>query len=249
MRRVSRGDRVLADLEFLNWEAQIWRMVRRWDAARDLLAFGWAQYALWLIWDDRRREASGYAQRVVEVARTWTGQPQRLSATLEPAIHVTGLFLRRSPIGPEGSARAVEYLHSWLGNALPSDLECAIYRDMAENAWFAGRRAAALEFADHAQRLAERSELPDALRATRALRVDLFLQTGQAQKALPLLIPVEEHPLAFHQVLESMRWVMVLYGLGAYNEAADHLAQTYALIECHQYLNFLESADVLARRF
>jgi hypothetical protein len=36
---------------------------------------------------------------------------------------------------------------------------------------------------------------------------------------------------------------------GDHSAAADHLAQAYALIERHQYPNFRQSADDLARRF
>jgi transcriptional regulator with XRE-family HTH domain len=248
-RRAHRGDRALLDLEFLDWEARIWPLAQRSTAARELLTLGWAGYAMWLTWDNRLKEGSEYAQRAIEFANTGVSLSPVMCRALEEAVHVVGLAFIRSSDGPVEATRAFEYVHSWLREAGSVEWECALYRDLAGYAYRTGHRAAALGLADRAQLLAERTELLQPRMHSRAVRVDLFLRSGLAQKALPLLVPVGDYIEPFHQILEALRWVNVLWDLGDRSAAADHLTQAYDLIERYQYPNFRQSADDLARRF
>jgi transcriptional regulator with XRE-family HTH domain len=242
---IIQGDRSLMDLEFLAWQAQIWPQAAYSAAAKELLALGWASYAAWLTWDDRRQEAGPYAARAIDLVRAEGRKTERSLAILERAVHVCGL------VTAHGSARsawadAVEWLQAWLPHAAGAGWEIALYRDMAENASWAGQPEAANAFADRACRLAEQLEDESAARLCRDVRADLFVRSGQPRKALGLLSPPEAHAVTLQRLLGTLRWVRMMRSLGE-PAAAAWLAEAYALIERHGYPQFRGTADELAR--
>jgi transcriptional regulator with XRE-family HTH domain len=243
--QVLQGERHLMDLEFLDWEARLWPLASRSASGQELLAQGWSSYAVWLSWDDRKREAGQYARRVLDLARGAAKLGPGVLAAVQEAIHVSGLILAWSG-SRTGPARAVNWLRVWRSAGSGPRWEIPFYREMGDYAWYAGQGAAALSFANHARRLAEQAEDPSALRLCQGVQVDLLVRAGRAREALPLLSSPDDYSLGLARLLETLRWVKVLRALGE-PSASDWLNQAYSLIERYRYPNFRKTADELAR--
>ena len=244
---VQSGDRRLLDLEFLAWQAQVWPLAARSAGARDLLASGWTNYAEWLTWDGRVREANVYANRVLDLVRTKPQRTGRLISQLECALLVSGRVLAQGT-GRDAKANAVKQLQMWLPGAGGTHLEVMLYNDMAEHAWWAGETDAAVAFSQRSYRLAERSGNAAWIAACGDGRADLFLRLGQPEKARDFVFPPAPEEFHYLRIGRILRWVRL--GL-ALNDptAADWLAEAYALIEKHGYHRYRPSAEALTREF
>jgi hypothetical protein len=241
---VLRGQRELMDLECLAWQAAVWPLAAHSGAARELLTLGWASYAEWITWDGRLREAGSYAKRAIELGRAERRRTGVQPRGMEIATHVLGVVLGRGRTGDAGTA-AVEWLRAWLPEAAGSRFEVELHCDIASYVLRAGQSDAADACAQQAACLAERLGDENLIRVSRHRRADVSLESGQPQKALALLCPLDPYP--FGRLMETLRWVRVLSELGERSTAADRLAEAYALIEQYGYSEYRASADALAR--
>jgi hypothetical protein len=144
---------------------------------------------------------------------------------------------------------AVDRLRLWLPEAVDTDWEVDLYRHLAERAWWAGERDAAVAFADRSCSLVERLEAPGLLKAWCPLgRADLYMRSGQPQEALALL-QLPETDLAPHDMIRrSLRWARALHAVGD-RKAEEWLTGATALIEQYDYAPFRAEADELSRTF
>jgi hypothetical protein len=143
---------------------------------------------------------------------------------------------------------AVEELRVWLPDASGSDWEADLYKNLAEHAWWAGQPDAAVAFADRACLLAERLGAQDLLGWCLFGRADLYLRSGQPEKAIALLpAPEPAHP-PFGRIQRSLKWAQALHAVGD-RTAGDWLADARGLIEQYGYAPFQKEADELARSF
>lgn len=243
---VEHGSRALMDLEFLLWKERTWRLAAESEAARELLADGCSRYAVWLSWDDRKREAAEYARRAL--ALVGEPGPNRLELpSRERAVHVAALVIGRGG-GRDGPRRAVEWLRSWLLPGSTPYWESFLCREMAEHALQAGEHAAALAFAGRACELAARLEDPFAPARCRDVTIDVLRATGRHREALRLLESIDEEGIPIQRILAALRWAHVLSALGERTAAAQHLAEARDLIAGHGYPNFDRTVEQLARR-
>jgi transcriptional regulator with XRE-family HTH domain len=243
--RVLAGRRALVDLEFLSWEIALWPLAARSAAARELLMRGWSEYARWLSWEDRRREASIYAERVLDRVRAAGRVPSGSLVTVWGSVHVSGLVMGRS--GTRGApGRAVEWLQSWLDVTRGTPCEVALYRDVSDHLNRDGRREAALACALQAYGMAEQLEDPDALRLCRSVHASVLLSAGEARKVLPLLIPPDEHSHPVNQILEALQWARALLAVGEREAAIQRLREAYRIIDRYDYPSFRPTVDGLA---
>jgi transcriptional regulator with XRE-family HTH domain len=245
--KVESGDRDLMDLEFLAWQAAILPRAARSAAARGLLAQGWSHCAVWLTWDDRRREAEKYASRVLEVVPSEGDRVRHPSGTVQRAVHVTGLVIAQGA-GQTAKQEAVEWLRMWLPVARDSPWEAMLYQETAENAWWAGWHTAALQLATRSCDLAEQTGDMNLVRACRNVRGDLWMRAGEFERSLSDLPLPSEHDPPIEQILGTMRYAQVLLGMGD-PSASDFLVRACHLIHRYGYPGFRARADALAREF
>jgi transcriptional regulator with XRE-family HTH domain len=246
--RTTYGDRRLLDLEFLAWQAAIWPLATRSDAARQTLGKACAFYAEWLSWDGRWREANSAATRAIDLLRTTDPRTPDFIGAMRCAIQVCARATAQST-AVNAQREAVEQLRVWLPDAAGSIWEVDLYRHLAERAWWAGEHDAAVAFADRSCSLVERLEAPGILQVWCPLgRADLYLRSSRPHEALALL-QLPEIDLPPHDMIRRrLRWARALHAVGD-SKAEDWLTDATALIEQYDYAPFRAEADALRRSF
>jgi transcriptional regulator with XRE-family HTH domain len=245
--RATLGDRRLLDLELLAWQAMIWPLAARSDAARQILGGALAFYAEWLTWDGRWREAGQAGTRALDLLQSTARRTDQIMIKVACAAQVRARIAAQST-ALNAKVAAVEQLRACLPLDSASVWAVYQYRHLAEAASLAGQPEAAARFADRGYCLAERLEDLGLMGYCRDGRADLHLRAGQPHEALALLTPPEYASIPYGMILDRLRWVRALITVGD-ESAVDWLEEAYALIEAHGYAPFRAEADELAHTF
>jgi transcriptional regulator with XRE-family HTH domain len=246
-RRVTFGDRRLLELEFLAWQAAIWPLAARSEAARQSLGGALASYAEWLTWDGRWQEAGTAAERALDLLQTTDRRTRAFIGGMQCTVQVCARVVGQSK-ALNARIAAVERLRVWLPAAGGGEWHVDLYRHLAPQAWWAGQPEAAAAFGDRSCALAERLGDERLWHWCRLGRVDIYLRSGQTQEALALLSPPNPNAPPYGKINDRLLWARAMHAVGE-KTAADWLSEAYALIDEHGYAPLRAEADELSRLF
>jgi transcriptional regulator with XRE-family HTH domain len=242
LERTRRGERTLLDWQFLQLEAQLWRLASRRAGAASLLGKTYAYHTEALLVWGRGKEAAPYAQRSLDLL-CQTGAPA--DPVLFQAVHASAVSAISGPQGFRWE-RALEQLQRWLDYSPSPFWQSSLLRDLAEYALQGKDLERASDWARQACVLAEQCEEAISLRLARHIRTQILLRVGQAHEALALL-PSQEHESPFQALFELYHWTGALLAVGERTAAQARLQRAYELIAAYG-LN-ADEADRLAKRF
>jgi transcriptional regulator with XRE-family HTH domain len=243
--RITFADRALMDLELLAWEAEIWPLAVRSNAARELLGVVWSGQAEWLRWDGRLLEARSYSRRAIQLLRTLDRPTIACQISLCCAVQVWAGAIARDR-SPSTSAAALAWLQRWLPLAPGTKCEVELCRRLAEHAWGAEQPNDAIAFVERACSLAERLGDQHLYKCCQFERAGFLLRLGRSQEACALLARPSTDSPPYGRLQDTLRWASAMHGVGD-PSAAHWLAEAYALIEQSGYVPFRATADALSR--
>lgn len=235
----------LAELSYLQFEAQAWLLAGRWQAARSLLVCLCAEHAHYLWSASRITEAGRYADRAL-----WLTDEQGKLPDRAPLAAIIRARVTAEPGRHAALRQSVALLESWLPRVASPAYAGWILSDMARCVALMGRIESALSLGVQACQVAGQCWSPVELLNRRIAQARLLVRYGRPGEALPLLAEVEE-PLGIE--VELLR-AEALLALGEPASAGRRLQRAYALLDryagdhAHVVARTRPQVDALARR-